>query len=123
MVGVIHTISGGYVGNLTPEPSQAKEKEQKKMRVKGKITFFDAELEGIKYPHDNPIVVTLNILSYDVHYILIDNKSFMEVLFYDAFVRMSLPHNHLRRMDSHLVGFSCNTIPIEGVVFLPVTIG
>lgn len=35
-------------------------------------------------------LVTLNIVNYDIHHILIDNRSSLDMLFYDAFIKMGL---------------------------------
>ena len=56
------------------------------------------------------MVVTLNIKNYDVHHILIDNESSIDVLFYDALsnghtVRM----NGMDRYPSYGVYWRCYT--------------
>ena len=67
--------------------------------------------------------MTLNIVNYDVHRILINNECLADILFSDAFVMMCLAQDWLKWLDSPLVGFYENAAPIEGVISLPVTVG
>lgn len=39
------------------------------------------------------MVESLNIKNYNVHYILIDNRSLVNVLYYDAFIKMQISHD------------------------------
>lgn len=55
------------------------------------ITFLDFNLEGIQDPHDDTIVISVTISNYDIGLILVDNRSSIDVLFYDAFHKINLP--------------------------------
>ena len=69
------------------------------------------------------MVVSLNSTNYDVCLILIDNGSLTDVLFYDAFSHIGKPPEHLERLDSSFMGFTRDTVPIEGVITLPIAAG
>lgn len=73
-------------------------------------------------PHDDAIIVSAMIAIYDIKRILIDNKSFAVILYCDAFVKMNLSHDRLRRISTSLVGFGGNSIGVEGEIILLVTI-
>ena len=111
-------ISRGQLGQRTLDPGQADNKEEKKMKIDDEVTFFEADLDGIKYPHDDPIVVSLNITNYDIHRILVDNESSVDVIFYDAFVCMNLNSELLMKKITPLIGFSGTTVPVEGIISL-----
>ncbi|KAK3000846.1 hypothetical protein RJ639_021353 [Escallonia herrerae] len=81
------------------------------------------EIGDIKTPHDDPLVVTLRVGNFDVKKILVDNGSSAEVLFYEAFQKMNIPSDRLRKMDTPLYGFSNHPIAVEGIIALPVAIG
>ena len=66
------------------------------------------------------VVVSLNIANYDVRRILVDNGSSADILFYDAFSRMSILDGHLGPISSPLVGFIDDA---EGVITLTVVVG
>lgn len=65
----------------------------------------------------------MNIATYDVHYILINNRSLADILFYDAFIKIGLSNDILEKLNSPLVGFFGSTIPIEGVIQLSLIVG
>ncbi|KAK3015280.1 hypothetical protein RJ639_005700 [Escallonia herrerae] len=74
-------------------------------------------------PHHDPLVVTLRVGNFDVKRILVDNGSSEEVLFYEAFQRMNIPSDRLRKIDTPLYGFSNHPVVCEGIIALPVTVG
>ena len=69
------------------------------------------------------VVVSLNIADYDVHRILVDSGSSADILFYDAFSKMSIPDGRLGSISSSLVGFTGDAVPVEGVITLTVVAG
>lgn len=92
----------------------------KRMRIREVISFLNVDLEGAETPHDDVVVIFLIVATYDVITILVNNGSSNR---YNAFQRMNLSLNLLRRIDSHLINFSRELILIEGVVTLLVIIG
>ena len=68
------------------------------------------------------VVISLTFANYDVHYILVDNESLVDILFYNTFHIMNLSINQLEKLDSPLVGFTKDSVLIEGSILLPVTI-
>ncbi|KAK3027768.1 hypothetical protein RJ639_041128 [Escallonia herrerae] len=132
--GVINTISGGiaaggssgqgrkaYVREVltTMGPSTKKQKNEPAQT----ISFSDDDVGDTRIPHDDPLVVTLRVGNFDVKRILIDNGSSAEVLFYEAFQRMNIPSDRLRKIDTPLYGFSNHPVACEGIIALPVTVG
>ncbi|KAK3008884.1 hypothetical protein RJ639_015419 [Escallonia herrerae] len=102
--------------------SQNPSKKQKTTSVPA-ISFFDEDLKDMKTPHDDPLVVTIKAGNFEVKRVLVDNGSSVEILFYDAFKKMNIPTDHLRKMDSPLYGFSNQSVTVEGIIALPVAIG
>ncbi|KAK3026872.1 hypothetical protein RJ639_041999 [Escallonia herrerae] len=97
-------------------------KKQKKEPAQT-ISFSDDDVGDTRIPHDDPLVVTLRVGNFDVKRILVDNGSSAEVLFYEAFQRMNIPSDRLRKIDTPLYGFSNHPIVCEGIIALPVTVG
>ena len=60
-------ISSGQLGHHTSDLSRAEDKNPKKIKIPDKVTFFEADLDGMKCRHDYLVVVSLNITNYDVH--------------------------------------------------------
>ena len=87
------------------------------------ITFIIAKSDGIQYPHHNPIIVTLNIDDCNVHCVLVDMGSSVDVLFYDAFLRMKIALPQLKRVETLLAGFEGRSVPVEGIIILFMIVG
>ena len=75
----------------------------KKQWIKESITFTEEDAQRIQFPHNDMIVVILNIADYDVYRILIKNESSTNILFYDAFSKISIPDNKMGPISSPLV--------------------
>ena len=58
-----------------------------------------------------------------MHRILVDNGSLADILFYDAFSKISILDGHLGPIGSLLVGFTDDAVPVEGVITLTVVAG
>ncbi|KAK3008565.1 hypothetical protein RJ639_013962 [Escallonia herrerae] len=132
--GTINTISGGIAagGSLgkarkayTREVCVTSPPPNKKLKTvpAATITFSDDDSKGIKTPHDDPLVITIKAGNFDVKRVLIDNGSSAEILFHDAFKKMNIPTDRLRKMDTPLYGFSNHPVAAVGIIALPVAIG
>ncbi|KAK3009129.1 hypothetical protein RJ639_013704 [Escallonia herrerae] len=132
--GVINTISGGiaaggssgqgrkaYVREVLTTVGPLTKKQRKEPAPT--ISFSDDDVGDTRTPHDDPLVVTLRVGNFDVKRILVDNGSSAEVLFYEAFQRMNIPSDRLRKIDTPLYGFSNHPVVCEGIIALPVTVG
>ncbi|KAK3010982.1 hypothetical protein RJ639_011172 [Escallonia herrerae] len=113
--GVINTISGGIAaGGSSGQGQKAYVKEvlttvgpltkKQKKEPAPTISFSDDDVGDTRIPHDDPLVVILRVGNFDVKRILVDNGSSAEVLFYEAFQRMNIPSDRLRKIDTPLYG-------------------
>lgn len=64
--------------------------KKKKLQI-NVISFSDNDLARIHNLYNDAIVIARTIVKHIVKRILVDNKSFDDVHFYDAFVQMGLP--------------------------------
>ncbi|KAK2997736.1 hypothetical protein RJ639_024902 [Escallonia herrerae] len=132
--GVINTIyegiaAGGSSGQgrkayarevfTTVGPSTKKQK----IEPTPTISFSDDDVGDTRIPHEDPLVVTLRVGNFDMKRILVDNGSSAEVLFYEAFQKMNIPPDRLRKIDTPLYDFSNHPVVCEGIIALPVTVG
>lgn len=69
------------------------------------------------------MVVTLNIAIYDVDRMLVDNRSSMDVLSFDALLKMNIASILLGRMCGPLIGFSRDPMLVEGTIMLLIIAG
>ncbi|XP_042944579.1 uncharacterized protein LOC122278456 [Carya illinoinensis] len=74
------------------------------------ISFEEADREGVIYPHDDALVITLVIANYTTRRVLVDNGSSANILFWEAFFKMGIDVGRLRLSPTPLKGFSGDTI-------------
>ena len=114
-----NTILGGSRQETTNIPAVS----PKRQKTEEPITFTEEDAQGVQFPHNDAVVVSLNIANYDVHRILVDNESSADILFYDAFSRRSALGGRLRSICSPLIGFTGNAVSMEGMIALTVAAG
>ncbi|XP_074347547.1 uncharacterized protein LOC141686408 [Apium graveolens] len=87
------------------------------------LDFGDPDLEGLKFPQDDPLVITPIIGNYPVMRGLVDNGASVDIVFHDIFIRMSYNDSQLTPSDAPIYGFNHVECKVEGAIKLPVTIG
>ncbi|GAV71653.1 LOW QUALITY PROTEIN: hypothetical protein CFOL_v3_15143, partial [Cephalotus follicularis] len=87
------------------------------------ITFSEADYEGVRLPHDDPVVVTLLVELFTMKRILIDSGSSADILYKHAFDQLRIPADQLKPVKTPLVGFVGETIHPLGSIKLSVVAG
>ncbi|GAV66520.1 LOW QUALITY PROTEIN: hypothetical protein CFOL_v3_10030, partial [Cephalotus follicularis] len=87
------------------------------------ITFSEADYEGVRLPHDDPVVVTLLVELFTMKRILIDSGSSADILYKHAFDQLRIPADQLKPIKTSLVGFAGETIHPLGSINLSVVAG
>ena len=77
----------------------------------------------MKQPHNDPLVIMLNIEGFNTKRILVDNGSSADIIYLLAFQQLRLDPKRLRPFDSPLVSFSRDRVYLKGIVTLTVTTG
>ncbi|GAV67974.1 hypothetical protein CFOL_v3_11477, partial [Cephalotus follicularis] len=115
-------------------PRQQEEQQQqqprvphsKRLRTGGDeevISFSEADYEGVRIPHDDPVVVTLLVELFTMKRILIDNGSSADILYKHAFDQLRIPADQLKPVKTPLVGLAGETIHPLGSINLSVVAG
>ncbi|XP_043697244.1 uncharacterized protein LOC122648037 [Telopea speciosissima] len=99
------------------------EVSDKRRRMDQPLTFSNQDLADIQFPHDDALVIKMIITNCIVGRILIDNGSSADILYYDAFEKMLLKPEMLKRVESPLYGFNGALVQVEGSIELLVTVG
>lgn len=84
------------------------------------ITFTQQDLEMIKTPHDDPLVMQLRIANACVGRVMINGGSGVRVLFWKVFVAMELREEDIRPSTVPLIAFDSSRIQPRGSVWLPI---
>ena len=87
------------------------------------IVFSKRDGHGIRQPHDDPLVIVLKVEEFNIHQVLIDNKSSADIIYLPAFQLMKLDKKRIRPFTSPLVSFTGDRIVPRGIVTLTVIAG
>ncbi|GAV62148.1 hypothetical protein CFOL_v3_05672, partial [Cephalotus follicularis] len=115
-------------------PRQQEEQQQQQPRVphskrlktggdEEMITFSEVDYEGVRLPHDDPVVVTLLVKLFTMKKILIDSGSSTDILYKHAFDKLRISADQLKLVKTPLVGFAGETIHPLGSINLSVVAG
>ena len=87
------------------------------------MSFNETDARGVKQPHNDPLVIMLNIEGFNTKRILTDNGSSADIIYLPAFQQLKLDPRRLRPFESPLVSFSGNRVYPKGIVTLTITVG
>ena len=85
------------------------------------ITFSKLDANGIKQPHDDPLVIVLEIEGFNTRRVLVDNGSSVNIMYITAYQQLRLDLKKLGPFKSPLVSFSGDRIYPKGIISLLVT--
>ncbi|XP_074327773.1 uncharacterized protein LOC141665688 [Apium graveolens] len=128
---VINMISGGPTTAGTTRNSR-KAYAREVMGIVGKpsnhsksemtLEFGDPDLEGLKFPQDDPLVITPIIGNCPVMRVLVANGASVDILFHDIFIKMGYNDSQLTPSDAPIYRFNHIECKVEGAMQLPITI-
>ena len=87
------------------------------------MSFNNADARGVKQPHNDPLVIVLNIEGFNTKRILVDNGSSADIIYLPAFQQLKLDPKRLCPFESPLVSFNGDRVYPRGIVTLTVTVG
>uniref|UniRef100_A0A2N9H0M9 Uncharacterized protein n=1 Tax=Fagus sylvatica TaxID=28930 RepID=A0A2N9H0M9_FAGSY len=87
------------------------------------ISFSEEDARGTHQPHDDALVITVNIAGFTTRRVMVDNGSSADILYLPAYQQIRLDKDKLRPMDAPLVGFTGDKVCPVGIVTLPITVG
>ena len=87
------------------------------------LGFSKEDKEGTVQPHDDTLVVTLQISGYDVKMVLMEQGSGAEIMYPDLYRGLNLKPEDLQKYDLPLVGFDGRIVIPRGMIRLPMQAG
>ena len=116
VIGEIKTILGGpLTGGSFRSLKKASQRQVnsvhmilplKQRRMDQDMSVNEADARGVRQPHNDPLVIMLNIEGFNTKRILMDNGSFADIIYLPAFQQLKLDEKRLRPFESPLVSFS-----------------
>ncbi|CAA0828801.1 Unknown protein, partial [Striga hermonthica] len=129
--GTIDMISGGPTnGNSNKarkEHARAVKRKREEVGITARmpvISFKAEDVEGVVLPHNDALVITAEVSSFDVKRVFIDTGSSVDVMFYDCFVQINKELNmELKLVATALYVFNGGEMMPMGEVIFPVALG
>ncbi|XP_068491909.1 uncharacterized protein [Phaseolus vulgaris] len=87
------------------------------------MLFTDEDFQEIDPDHDDPMVITVEIVEYAVMKTLVDQGSSVDILFWDTFKRLHLREEDIVSFREQIIGFSGERVSTKGYVDLITTFG
>ena len=87
------------------------------------MSFNEADARRVRQPHNDLLVIMLNIEGFNTKRILIDNGSSADIIYFPAFQQLKLDEKRLQPFGSPLVSFSRDRVYPKGIITLTVTVG
>ena len=116
LAGEIKTISRGLTAVRTL-------KSLKKAYGK-EINSVHSRLPSMKMPkNDEPLVIMLRVEEFNIHRVLIDNRSSVDIIYLPMFQQIRLDKKRIKPFASPLVSFTGDRIVPRGIVTLTVITG
>ncbi|GKV02679.1 hypothetical protein SLEP1_g15077 [Rubroshorea leprosula] len=94
---IIHMINGGLEAGGTSS-------KQQKLYV------------SVATPHNDPLVTTAIINNCEIHRVLVDIGSALDIMYYHCFESLGLDPALLQKYDGPIYGFNNQPVPVEGVL-------
>ncbi|XP_050242309.1 uncharacterized protein LOC126691300 [Quercus robur] len=126
VIGEIKTITGGpFSGGSFRSLKKAYHRQvncvhtippSKHRRTCQDLSFSEGDAMGVKKPHNDPLVIMLNIEGFNTKRILVDNGSSADIIYFLAFQQLRLDPKRLRPFDSPLVSFSGDRVYPRGEI-------
>ena len=74
------------------------------------VVFTEADARWVHHPHSDAFVVTTWVTNINVHRMLVDNGSAIDIIYLDTYKRMGLNKGDLSPTTTHLYGFTKDVI-------------
>lgn len=87
------------------------------------ISFGPSDCAGVEYPHNDPLICSVQIAHHLVHRVLIDGGSSINVLYANCFHNMGFTNDSLIPSPGPITGFAGHSIIPKGEMVLPVKLG
>ncbi|XP_010695402.2 uncharacterized protein LOC104908050 [Beta vulgaris subsp. vulgaris] len=131
----VHVISGGPTrgGSIHGAKANLKEvRHQVNFNSAGKwsappampsMIFTKEDARGIVYPHDDPLVISLQISTAMIHRVVVDGGSSANILYEETFEKMGFEAASLKPISYPVIGFTRASVVPEGTIKLAVKLG
>ena len=128
LVGKSHNVRDQYAKNAKALPlvrvQKTKERPTKQVwRELEDIVFTKAGARWVHHPHVDAMVIIARIANNNAHRLMVNDGSVVDILYLNAYKRMSLAESDLNPTTSPLYGFTGDHVIPKGTAKLTVMVG
>ena len=87
------------------------------------IKFTEEDTRRLHHLYDDAFIISIRVGDYNTHWVLVDNGSSADILYYLAFQQMRIDKEQLVLTNALLVGFRRTKVYPLGAVTLAITVG
>jgi len=87
------------------------------------MLFTYEDFQEIDPDHDDPMMITVEIVEYAVMKTLVDQGSSVDILFWDTLKRLHLREEDIVPFREQIIDFSCERVSTKGYIDLETTFG
>ena len=98
-------------------------KKVQKPSTAPEIVFSSSDFDEVVPGHDDPMVISAKMINAKVKWVFINQGSFADIIFQDAFNKLRLKNSNLQSYKEEFVGFSGEKVYPNGFITLHVTLG
>ncbi|KAL8524280.1 hypothetical protein ACS0TY_014014 [Phlomoides rotata] len=84
------------------------------------LTFITDDLKGVLMPHNDPLVINMNIMGTKVHQLLVDTGSYANIIFRTTLDKLGNYESYLQPCNHRILGFGDDVPVPEGIIRLAV---
>ncbi|KAF8081582.1 hypothetical protein N665_0877s0001 [Sinapis alba] len=94
-----------------------------KREVEPPITFSELDLTDINHPHNDPLIIELQIGTCEVTRVLVDTGSSVDLIFRQTLIKMMIDLKDIKPSSRVLTGFNGSSTTLLGTIRLNVFVG
>lgn len=87
------------------------------------LKFTEHDMQGVDTPHNDALLLTIDINTYDIKRILIDPRSSSEIMYHSLYKKLDLPASQVWATDMPIFSFSGEAVWPIAIAEVPVRIG
>ena len=118
-----HHAHDKYATNAKNPPPVQVHRMEVNIAFRKDIVFREVNARWVHHPHVDALVIIARVTNNNIHRLMVDDGSIVDILYRNTYKRMGLTEDELDPNSSPLYGFTRDHIVPKGVAKLTITVG